>query len=290
MKLVDRIKKILKSNEYFFNDLLNSKDSIKVDWVSKENNFGDILNPILLAFLTNKKILKISAQYYKKEHLLCIGSILHKSNSDSIVWGSGFINENTKKIECPKKIGAVRGPKTRGKLIEMGIECPEVYGDPALLISDFYRPKIEKKYKFGILPHYVDKESDWIKKQKDNGLKIIDIQNPNPLNVIDQMLECETVITSSLHGLIISDAYNIPSIWVKLSDRLTGGNFKFHDYFLSVGRELIEPCMVSTSTTIDDLIQFEYSSDIIFDKAKLVRAFPFEIEQEIYSIFDESDI
>src|SRR5690606_8857665 len=94
--------------------------------------------------------------WYKwdKTHYATIGSILHHVTKDSIVWGSGIIDKQ-QPIEKADFL-AVRGPHTREFLLELGYECPEVYGDPALLLSKHYYPEIEKKYKIGIIPHYHD--------------------------------------------------------------------------------------------------------------------------------------
>lgn len=57
--------------------------------------------------------------------------------------------------------------------------------------------------------------------------------------VIDNILACENTFSSSLHGIIVSHAYNIPSLRVNFQASL--GDLKFHDYFLSVGIEKYIP-------------------------------------------------
>ena len=91
---------------------------------------------------------------------MIIGSILDRGTKSSIIWGAGLISEDSEPIEIPKKIYAVRGPKTREKLLKSGIDCPEIYGDPALLLPKIYNPKIEKKYELGVIPHYIDKNNN----------------------------------------------------------------------------------------------------------------------------------
>ena len=39
-----------------------------------------------------------------------------------------------------------------------------------------------------------------------------------------------------MHGLIVSDAYNIPNKWVKFNDKINGDDTKYYDYFKSVKR------------------------------------------------------
>jgi pyruvyltransferase len=276
-----RIKKSIRQTQYAFNDLTHKDEEvIRLDWYGGDQNFGDILNPILLKALTGKSILNVSARYYQKEHLLAIGSILDRATSNSIVWGSGFISEQSVFLEKPKKIYAVRGPKTRDKLIGFGIDCPEIYGDPALLMPYVYQPKenIDKKYKVGIIPHIVDKDIAWLKQfSSSDDIKIIDVQNPNPFKVIDSILECEKVISSSLHGIIVSDAYNIPSIWVKFSNNLQGGSFKFIDYFLSVKRQVKEPLLVDPSVTLNKVMQKFTLNDIDINIKNLLDCFPFKL-------------
>lgn len=196
---------------YFLNDL--------------HNNVGDMLSkPVLEHFgieveLVNRKC---------RGKILAIGSILSSLRTNDFVWGSGSIRD--KKITAPAgvKFLAVRGPKTRS-LISNAV-VPEIYGDPALLLPLIYRPTIEIKHKIGIIPHYVDKKIAPIKDEH-----LIDIQ-ADWKKVVDEILSCEKIISSSLHGIVIAEAYGIPAVWARYSDNIIGGDFKFQDYFLGTGR------------------------------------------------------
>lgn len=270
------IKNIIRKTLYLYYDLFYSeKDTVKMMYYPF--NFGDAINPIIVKELSNKKILKINPNFYKKDHLLVIGSILQMANKNSIIWGTGLISKDVKVNEEPKKILAVRGPKTRARLLEMGFDCPEVYGDPGLLLPLIYNPKIEKKYKLGIIPHYVDKENPWIKNIDDPDILVLDIITKNPYEFINQLLSCEKIISTSLHGIITADAYNISSLWIKLSDKIIGGDFKFIDYFESVKRKEIVPINVNINTTIDDIIKQFYSYKIDIDLELLLSVAPFKI-------------
>ena len=278
MKYPIFLKKPIHNTKYTFQKVFNS-NSIFLDWSKTLNNFGDILNPYLISYISKKKIINVSAKYCYYNHLQAIGSILSRSSSNTMVWGSGFISKDSTFISKPSNVFAVRGPLTRKILIEKGVNCPEVYGDPALLISKFYKPKYKKKYKLGILPHYVDKTHYWLKGVKDdNNVIIIDIQNPNPLNVIDQMLSCECIASSSLHGLIISDSYKIPSVWIRLTDNLVGDFFKFNDYFMSIKSDLIKPTLINEKTTVQALINCAQCRHINLNLDLLYNSFPEEFK------------
>jgi pyruvyltransferase len=268
--LLTSINKIKLKITFIFNDLL-FPDNLNLDYVSKLNNFGDILSPIILENISGKKVNRIRSSYFNKKHYLGIGSILDRATNHSVVWGSGFISEKSTFISKPNKILAVRGKLTREILINNGVDCPEIYGDPALLLPRYYKPKITKNYKLGIMPHYIDKSNDNLKKFKnDNEILIIDIQNSNPLNVIDLMLSCERIVTSSLHGIILSDAYKIPNLWVSFSNNIIGGNFKYHDYFSSVNRTKINPIIFTDKMDKIELIKKCDIHEITIDLDKLI--------------------
>jgi hypothetical protein len=112
------------------------------------------------------------------------------------------------------------------------------------------------KYKLGIIPHFRDKNNLWLKCHfsQNPEIKIIDIQNNNPLKVVDDMLECEKIISSSLHGIIITDAYAVPSLWFELSDLVEGTGFKFRDYFASVGRTIYPPFLFGEFKNLDEIL------------------------------------
>ncbi len=227
---------------------------IDVYWWSKvkseksdKENFGDLLVPFLLSKLTSlrfrwsrphkKKYFKV----FKKKHYLMIGSIIRFANLHSIVWGSGIIDSNDNVAKAT--FLGVRGPHTRKRLLSLGYNVPERYGDPALLLALFFKQnKNQIKYKYGIIPHYVD--YDEVCKDYANvpNVKVIDVLTNTPETVIDEILKCEFTLSSSLHGIIVSHALGIPSLWLKVSDRLTGDDIKFYDYFdslhLNIGKHI----------------------------------------------------
>ena len=133
----------------------------------------------------------------------------------------------------------------------------------------------------GLIPHYVDKENDIVKQlAKDQEIRIIDILlSPNKFGKmsvekewkkwVDDLCSCDCVISSSLHGLIIAEAYGIPTLWVKFSDEINGNDFKFYDYYASIGQQSIKPLDLRTQSMLDiqDLIEMvSYKDTSCIDK------------------------
>ena len=249
-------------------------------------NFGDALNPILLKMLGVNHTAHVPTEFYHQNNLMCIGSMLQVANKGTQVWGSGFISQNTGFYYAPpKKVLAVRGPRTRQKLLKMNINCPEVYGDPALLLPFLYQPKIEKKYKIGIVPHYTNKNDRWLTSLSNHPeVKIIDVMNPQTLQTLDEILSCELILSSSLHGIILADAYQIPAYWIKFKQQVGLVDFKFYDYFNSVNRHN-EKAFLTENNTLEQIITNLYDYDFQFDHKPLVNAFPFEINEQLKTNF-----
>lgn len=246
-----------------------------------EYNWGDDINMVLPELISGKKVVpyRFSLLASNRPNYLCIGSIVCQlSNPEAIIWGSGVISPDAELTAKPTRVCAVRGPLTRQYLLERGVDCPDIYGDPALLFPLYYTPKITKKYKMGIIPHYHDKRNSLIDRYKSTGdVYVFDIQDYGKWNFfIDRVCECEFILSSSLHGLIIADAYGIPNCWVEFSDLVYGNGFKFKDYFLSIGRTVEEPLSVREFIPVGELITYkEKWHPIQFDTSKLLAACPF---------------
>lgn len=231
----------------------------------RHRNWGDDLNYYFLKELTGRPIVFYHnfkfAKLLKLKNYLCIGTLLdavNYSNAETIVWGSGVSGEERTFIH-PESIKAVRGVKTKEFCDRYKVECPNIFGDPALLLPKIYIPSVKKKYRLGIIPHVIDQRHHLIqeisKKQSDEIL-IIDLAHYKKwTDVIDQVNSCERILSSSLHGLIVSDAYQVPNCWIELSGNISGGYFKFHDYASSVGRDFVNPIRLNN---VENLFSLKY--------------------------------
>jgi hypothetical protein len=242
--------------------LKNNDGSLPAFWYVGEENFGDLVTPYLITKISGK-----APQWCNKhcfsEYCIGVGSIMEFSNRNAVIWGTGIMFRK-QKVKRPKKIHAVRGPISRERLVELGYDCPEIYGDPALLLPRYYNPDVETKYEIGVIPHYLDHEQV-SKRIHSDKILVIDVANSVEA-VVAQIKSCAGIVSSSLHGVIVSQAYGIPAVWVQFSNALSGDGTKFQDYFLSVhikpyqGRdlsqgylteELLKECLLQADATID---------------------------------------
>jgi len=170
-----------------------------------------------------------------------IGAIPHDKEYD-VICGSGFISDKGP-VEAVKEIISVRGPRTRQRFLDAGIHCPAIYGDLGLLMCRLAPPfaSISKKYKVGLVPHYLDYKLptvlNAISRNAGTWTNIDILQADAPYNFLRELQECDLILSSSLHGIIIADSYGIPAHHIVLSDNVVGGEFKFRDYYESVGRD-----------------------------------------------------
>jgi pyruvyltransferase len=237
------MKKLFKIGSSFLNLLFSNRP--KVYWWSMKHeknsnleNFGDFLTPYIVEKLTGKQPVLFSpkskfAKLFK--HSLMIGSIISRSRKSTLVWGSGIIKKD-ELIEGGVFL-AVRGPYTADRIKQLGFKSTDKYGDPAILLPKLYNPKIEKKYKIGIIPHFFHFEELIAQNYDKSDVLFISLLTENIEDVIDQILSCEKIISTSLHGVIVSHTYQIPAIWWKYGV-LHGDDVKFYDYFASVNLDV----------------------------------------------------
>ena len=233
-------------------------------WKIANFNWGDDINYYFFKEATKKEIVLLPdtklAACIPFQNYLCIGStIMSFDMRNTIVWGSGLLNDQMgfEVKTKPKQVRAVRGPLTRKWLLEQGIECPEIYGDPALLLPQFYKVNKEKKYRMGIIPHYIDMSNPTVERIISNlDVKVIKVSDYKDWHdFIDEINECEFIVSSSLHGIIISEAYGVPSIWAKFEGTkyVEGWDFKFYDFYESIQKKYIKPLRITEKDTVDTL-------------------------------------
>lgn len=236
-------------------------------------NFGDYLSKAVVERIINQPVLiyqKTKTKGVRK--FLAIGSILSLADDNDVVWGSGIKGGGSLTISKYRfkqlDVRAVRGPITRSFLEKnFGIECPEVYGDPALLIP-FLFPEFKRSknptYDYVIIPHYTELSLF----PQDKFPNVISTLDPWD-QIIKKILNSKFVISSSLHGIVVAEAFGIPARLLRNTPREP--LLKFKDYYLGTQRPQFK-----MARSIEEALEMGGEPPIICDLKKLYESFPFE--------------
>lgn len=261
---------------------------IPVYYYDDVSNFGDLVGPYLISKITGKPVINIRNSKYPG--IMAVGSILNTINRNNmVVWGSGLIGEPTDEFmeklrKYDPKFLSVRGLETAKLLSEANINIPgrHVYGDPALILPLFYTPSTHSSKEIGICPHYIHKSHFLENINKKEWLKIIDVQEDME-SVVDSIVSSSVCISTSLHGLIIAQAYGIPWVWLEIvDDNLTGRDFKFRDFFSTIDISQVTH-IKSTMEKVKDLdfeaiAQSATLPNKLYDEVAILEAFKEYIE------------
>lgn len=223
--------------------------------VYEPRNFGDWIGPYLFEKITG---MAPRLAYPNTRSLttvyVAVGSIMRRvQGENAIVWGSGIISREDSFLP-PAKTCAVRGPLTRARFLELGYACPAVYGDPAILMPAVYRPRPSRsRHRLGIVPHFIHYAEASERFAGDSSVRVVDVTQPVE-DVVDAICSCTSVASSSLHGIIVANAYGIPAAWISFRDELDGDGTKFRDYYAAGG--VIEPhgpLEITSDTSLRDI-------------------------------------
>ena len=240
---------------------------------NKAINFGDHISLKLV-----ERIVGSTIEVYEKKpvvfgkKLLAIGSILYFARDGDIVWGTGLNGKTPLKSDYKFEfldVRSVRGPLTRAFLKDtFDINSPEIYGDPALLFPYFF-PDFKKKpipeYDYIVIPHFSEE-----KLFPKSIFKNI-VYPTEPWNeVISKILASKFVISSSLHGLIIAEAYGIPARMLRVTENEK--ILKYIDYYSGTNRFHFE-----FATSIEEALEMGGEVPFQCDLQAIYNAFPFEL-------------
>ncbi|WP_338743277.1 polysaccharide pyruvyl transferase family protein [Klebsiella michiganensis] len=202
------------------------------------HNAGDHLAKIIvkqMLTIADKEI--FDKKDYRKK-LLSIGSVMHFANSNDCIWGTGIngkISDSHLKF-VDLDVRAVRGPLTQDFLKKRNISAPSVFGDPGLLLPTFFSKdlllsdvKVSAR-DFIVIPH-MNEDFTIYERFKNN----ICSPKQGALSFTKDIVNSKFVVSCSLHGLIIAEAYGIPAIF--LENESGESRFKYDDYYFGTGRD-----------------------------------------------------
>lgn len=207
---------------------------MKIYYWKQKKNFGDLLSGLLI-----KHFMHLSSTWAPadKAEMVMVGSILHHLPKiwKGVIAGTGKLYESTS-LPAGSRILAVRGPLTA-----KGIRGNIGLGDPGLLADELVGPQ-DKDCELGLVPHWSDATLEHNPIFLQYNPKIIRVSD-DPLEVIRQIGSCKKIVSSSLHGIILADAFGIPRRIEMAPDMLKnpveGGLFKWQDYSASINTKLV---------------------------------------------------
>lgn len=250
--MLDKITRKIFRNEMTISGEHVKKKQVNLEWWSKRKNLGDVLSEVVYEWMLQNEGINPNDKVRKTTHLFGIGSVIGMGNFDAVIWGSGVHTFKTiKDIMSQNRyrkydIRAVRGPVTESILKTCGYECPQVYGDPAILMKEIYMPcNIKKNIDISAILHI-----DHTNLQRIEGVHYIDMNTSDYKSVINEIVASKKIISSSLHGIILAETYGVPAIF--LADGMKNELLKFYDWYYSTQR-----MNVYVAETLEEAIQMQ---------------------------------
>lgn len=267
-------------NNFIFNEPEWSVKAERVNlcWskskIEEHENVGDYLALVITEEILRENGHTLQDKVSETRFLYTIGSIVGRGYHDATIWGSGLLKEkNALRCLRPKlDIRAIRGPETRRILMSYGVQCPAIYGDGAVLLPRYYRPDLKKKWKYSlVLHHNSPQRKNWLEESKRYGIHYIEIQTTDYKKFVDEIVQSEIVISSALHGIILSESYGVPAIFLKED---LGQDIKFKDWFWATGRKDFKYI-----TDLNELAEEKCNSlpDLREMRERMLDAFPLDL-------------
>ncbi|WP_169332247.1 polysaccharide pyruvyl transferase family protein [Henriciella marina] len=205
----------------------------------------------IVSFYGDSRAIRVPKILSHFKHYLIIGSIAQHANKNSVLLGAGFIEpNNTEDTPTFGTVKVVRGEITR-EVVRNKRENPRddiLLGDPGLLISKVYGDvERSSEFEFGLVLHVSEADSELEEIAQKMGGKLIRVSQ-SPKDFAREISRCKRILSSSLHGIIFSDAFKIPNARIKLTNRVVGADYKFSDYYSTTNRPS------------DDFVDFRNSS------------------------------
>lgn len=271
---------LLQRNKYTTQGKKIKINQVNLEWVPN-GNLGDELAPVIYSWMLERRNIKKDTKINHSVHLMTVGSMVGSWNFDAVIWGSGVhVFSNMNRIYSLRRmqnldVRAVRGPITRNALRACGHECPEVYGDPVVLMPLIYTPdKVEKKYKTSFVLHY-HADSQWRQELEQYiDLHSLEIGTDDYKYYIREMVSSEKIISSSLHGIILAEAYGIPAVFLNTGGYVDEALMKYYDWYYSTGRY-----SVKIARSLEEAFLMEPMPIPDLDKMQegLLNSFPYDL-------------
>lgn len=237
---------------------------------TEKQNFGDYLAVPIWNFMMQYYHLNPDYVADKTYHVYTVGSIIMLGYQDACIWGSGLLCTEVPGSQWSRNkyrkldVRCVRGPETMRRLKDNGYDVSKcTVGDPGLLMPLIYKPSEREKKDYVVVRHMSQKCVD------DNQ---VDVMTDDWKSTIDSIYNSKLVISSSLHGIIIAEAYGIPA--VLLGPVQFNDYFKYNDYYYSTGRFEYPVC-----TSVEEALKLPMPKvpDVSELQRNLLNSFPVDL-------------
>jgi pyruvyltransferase len=228
------------------------------------NNFGDLLGPYIVKELLRRRGLKLRTAA-SNARLLSVGSVMQHARDGDVVWGTGVNGKSVTVPFQPKSLDvrAVRGPLTQAFLAERGIVAPSIFGDPALLLGRLFDRAAFARADLSREVLEIPNLNDF--RRGNRGTEALSPQSPLS-TCLAAIASSHFVTGSSLHAIIVADAFGIPARLIKSE---TEPDFKYRDYYLGSGRD-----EYSAAGSVAEAVSMGGEPPIDWDHRPLLNAFP----------------
>jgi hypothetical protein len=226
---------------------VRQRQTVPLTWVAATReqdyvNLGDALSAVMVSLLAGLPVEHI-AHESKRLRMAAVGTIGHSlKEGEVVVWGTGSSRWRNPSAPADQRvpvaplpgtrlhIAATRGPVSRRILGGKDAAGPAVYGDPVWLLPRFHPAPRQKKWKLGVIIHLADLQDRSfdvrpkaehiryeIPAELAGDVRLIHTVTPIGLDGmrvrLDEILECERIVSTSLHGMVFAESYGIPCLY-----------------------------------------------------------------------------
>lgn len=230
--------------------------------VRRFQNFGDSVNPLILAELTGRKI---KWAELGREEVVCVGSVLNayiRHGGSGYILGSGIRQPAGVVANIPAD--RVLGVRGLGSAEALGLDEAAAIGDPGLLISTIVMAAPEQPRKPPLfVPHFAmlgSRRGRTLVRALAAAGYAITLPNTDPLEVARDVATSPSVLATSLHALVFADAYGVPCARLAVP-WLDEPLFKYEDYRSIFGLGLasvsIDQALAGSTATVNNAAEEE---------------------------------
>jgi pyruvyltransferase len=232
------------------------------------DNAGDLLSKVIVDAILRQQGIRTDRYVETQRQLAAIGSIIDRLVLPSTIWGSGLRTHEAKPNDVPLDVRALRGPLTAARMpLTADRQAAPVFGDPGLLLPLFYTPRaIRDKKSVVLVPHFRHLTQY-------SGLpEVVTTLTSDWQSFVDAIYNSRLVASSSLHGVVIAEAYGVPAV---LLPDLDADEFKYKDYIAGTDRPpLIAPAPLDRILETPPLPKIP---DLGAIQKRLLDSFPFDL-------------